>query len=160
MPRSTPGSSGPCHGLDAELKEATHGVYKAALLAYKMADGSPCQSSKDLTFEQASNLLKRMQATFDAQVANLARNEAQAPISDAMNEREPGSDDGDDDTGEVADAGLLQNVREAAVSAFGKKVKDLAPQWLQKNFGVFESASLSKMQAERALQMLLKGETL
>jgi len=133
--------------------------YRAALLAYKKADGQPCTSSKDLTFEQASNLLKRMQGTFDAQATNLAKNEAQAPIAGGMNgEREPGEDD--DDTGEVADAGLLQNVREAAVSVWGKKVKDLAPQWLQREFGVESAAALSKMQAERALQMLLKGETL
>jgi len=133
--------------------------YRAALLAYKDAVGKPCTSSKELTFEQASNLLKRMQGTFDAQVANLAKNEAAAPIAGGMNgEREPGSDD--DDTGEVADAGLLQNVREAATSVWGKKVKDLAPQWLQREFGVDSAAALSKVQAERALQMLLRGDTL
>lgn len=132
--------------------------YRAALLAYKNAKGEPCTSSKELTFEQANNLLKRMQGTFDGQVANLAKMNGANDLAASVEEREPGSDD--DDTGEVADAGLLQNVREAAVSVFGKKVKDLAPQWLQKNFGVSESAALSKMQAERALQMLLRGDTL
>lgn len=134
--------------------------YKAALLAYKDASGKPCQSSKDLTWEQAQNLLKRMQGTFDAQVANLAKMNGGGHLEAAV--REPGSDDDEpsNDNGEPADAGLLQNVREAAVSAFGKKVKDLAPQWLQKNFGVSESAALSKVEATRALQMLLSGDTL
>lgn len=135
--------------------------YKAALLAYKDADGKPCTSSKDLTWEQAQNLLKRMQGTFDAQVENLRKMNGTGALEEAAG-REPGSDDDEpsNDNGEVADAGLLQNVREAAVSAWGKKVKDLAPQWLMKNFGVEAAAALSKMQAEKALQMLLKGETL
>jgi len=133
--------------------------YRLALAAYKKADGGKAESSKDLTYEQASNLIKRMQGMIDRQAANAQNMEAQAPIAGAMNgDREPGSDD--DDTGEVADAGLLQNVREAAVSVWGKKVKDLAPQWLQREFGVESAAALSKMQAERALQMLLGGNTL
>jgi len=133
--------------------------YRAALLAYKSADGKPCTSSKELTYEQANNLLRRMQGTFDAQVANLARNEAKAPIADGMNgEREPGSDD--DDTGEAPDPGMLQDVRDAATTRWGKKVKDLAPQWLQKEFGVESAAALTKTQAERALQLLLSGDTL
>jgi hypothetical protein len=113
-----------------------------------------------LTYEQAQNFIKRMQGMIDRQAETLKNNEAQAPIAGAMNDndREPGSDD--DDTGEVANPGTLQNVREAAVSVWGKKTKDLAPQWLLKNFNVATSESLSQVQAERALQMLLKGETL
>lgn len=134
--------------------------YRAALLAYKDADGKPCQSSKDLTFEQASNLIKRMQATFDGQAMNAKRMEDQAPIAGAMNDndREPGADDGD--PGEPLEAGQLADLRQAAIDKWGKKVKDLAPQWLQKEFGVSEAAALSKVEATRALQMLLSGNVL
>ena len=134
--------------------------YRTGLAAYKDSQGRPCTTSTMLTYEQAGNFIKRMQGMIDRQAETLKNNESQAPIAGAMNDndREPGSDD--DDTGEVADPGTLQNVREAAVAAWGKKVKDLAPQWLLKNFNVATSESLSQVQAERALQMLLKGETL
>lgn len=135
--------------------------YRAALLAYKDHEGKPVTTSKALTFEQAGNLIRRMQATFDQQVENLRRNEEANPISGAMNdnaEREPGADD--DDPGEACDPAQLADVRQAAVDRWGKKVKDLAPQWLLKEFGVAEAASLSKVQAARALQMLLSGDTL
>lgn len=135
--------------------------YRLALSAYKDAKGEKVQSSKDLTYEQASNLIKRMQGMIDRQADNAKRMEDQAPIAGAMNgnnEREPGADD--DDTGEACDAGQLQNVREAAKSRWGKKAPDLAPQWLQKEFGVSETAALTKMQAERALQLLLSGDVL
>lgn len=134
--------------------------YRLALSAYKNAKNEPCVSSKDLTYEQASNLIKRMQGMIDRQAETAKAMEEKSPIADAMNEREPGSDDGDEDTGEAADPGQLADVRSAAVDKWGKKTKDLAPQWLQKEFGVSEAAALSKMQAKRALQMLLSGDTL
>jgi len=134
--------------------------YRAGLMAYKNAEGKPCTSSKELTFEQASNFLRRMQATFDAQVANLTKMNGEGHLEAAT--REPGSDDDDpaNDNGEPADPGQLADVRAAAVDKWGKRTKDLAPQWLQKEFGVSEAAALSKVQAARALQMLLAGETL
>lgn len=136
--------------------------YKMGLAAYKNAKGEPVQSSKDLTYEQASNFIKRMQGMIDRQAETAKAMEAKAPISGAMNEREPGSDDDDpaNDNGEPADPGQLADVRQAATDRWGKKVKDLAPQWLQKEFGVDSAAALSKVQATRALQLLLSGETL
>lgn len=138
--------------------------YRKALAGYRKADGTRCTSSKDLTAEQAANLLKRMQDMFQRQAEKARKMEAESPIADSMapsngnGHREPGSDD--DDTGEACDPGQLQNVREAAKSRWGKKAPDLAPQWLAKEFGVSETAALTKMQAERALQMLLSGQTL
>ncbi len=131
--------------------------YRAALMAYKDRFGKPVTTSTDLTFEQAANLLTRMQGMIDRQAETLAKQEATAPILSVV-EREPGSDD--DDPGEACDPGMLADVRAAAVTRWGKKVKDLAPQWLSKEFGVYEAASLSKVQATRALQLLLSGETL
>ncbi len=131
--------------------------YRAALMAYKDRFGKPVTTSTDLTFEQAANLLARMQGMIDRQAETLAKQEAAAPILSVV-EREPGSDD--DDPGEACDPGMLADVRAAAVTRWGKKVKDLAPQWLSKEFGVYEAASLSKVQATRALQLLLSGETL
>ena len=133
--------------------------YRAALLAYKDKFGKPVKTSTDLTFDQAKNLIQRMQGMIDRQAETLKNQEAGNPISTAMNgDREPGSDD--DDTGEAADPALLEDVRQAAIDKWGKRTKDLAPQWLQKEFGVDNSAALSKMQATRALQLLLTGETL
>jgi hypothetical protein len=131
--------------------------YRAALMAYKDANGKPVTTSMHLTFEQAKNLLTRMQGMIDRQAETLAKMDASDNLRVVVGEREPGSDD---DDGEAADAGLLEDVRQAAVDRWGKKVKDLAPQWLQKEFGVDSSAALTKNQASRALQLLLAGETL
>lgn len=44
-----------------------HG-YSVALRAYKKHDGSPCASSKELTYDQAANLIRRMQGKVDLNV--------------------------------------------------------------------------------------------
>lgn len=137
--------------------------YKLALSAYKNAKGEKCESSKDLTFEQASNLIKRMQGMIDRQAETAKAMEASTPIAGAMNgEREPGSDDGEpsNDNGEPADPGQIEDLRAAAKTRWGTKVKDLAPQWLAKEFGVDTVTALSKVEASRALQILLSGDTL
>lgn len=133
--------------------------YKAALLAYKDRFGKPVTTSTDLTFDQAANLITRMQGMVDRQAEALKKQEAQAPIAGAMNDnsREPGEDD---DDGEAPDPGLLQDVRDAAKTHWGKKVGDLAPQWLQNEFGVSETGELTKQQARRALERLLSGNVL
>ena len=132
--------------------------YRAALMAYKDASGKPIVSSTDLTFEQAKNLLTRMQGMIDRQAETLAKAEAAAPIND--NAREPGSDDGDEDTGEAPEPELIANLREAAKSHWGKKTGDLAPQWLEMEYGVKTAAELTKYQATHALQRLLSGNVL
>jgi hypothetical protein len=133
--------------------------YRAALLAYKDAKGNACTSSKELTYDQAANLIKRMQGAVDAQTATLTKMNGDGHLQAAVAEREPGSDDGED-PGEAADPGQLADVRSAAVDKWGKRTKDLAPQWLLKEFGVSEAAALSKVQASKALQMLLSGDVL
>lgn len=130
--------------------------YMAALRAYKNAAGEPVTTSKDLTWDQAANLIMRMEGMVNRQADNLKRAEGDAPIADSMN-REP---DSDDDDGEAPDPGLLQDVREAAKTRWGKKVADLAPQWLQREFGVPDTGALTKHQATRALQILLSGDVL
>lgn len=134
--------------------------YKLALTAYKNAAGVKCESSKDLTYEQATNLIKRMQGMVDRQAETLAKAEADGHLAASV--REPGDDDEPftSETGEPADPGQLADVRAAAETRWGKKVKDLAPQWLQREFGVDSTAALSKWQASQALQMLLSGDTL
>lgn len=50
-------------------------MYSKALRAYKKADGSAATSSKDLTFEQAKNLIARMQGLSDRKAAAYSRME-------------------------------------------------------------------------------------
>jgi hypothetical protein len=47
-------------GWDGDHSHPEH-LYTVALRGYKTADGNPIITAKDLTFEQASNLIKRMQ---------------------------------------------------------------------------------------------------
>lgn len=123
--------------------------YKAALLAYKDADGKPCESSTKLTFDQAKNLLVRMQGMLDRQA------ETHAKMEETI--REPGSDDETDD-GEAPDPGLLEDVRSAAIDLWGKKTEEEGPRWLQEHFGVSKTGALTKLQATKALQMLLANQ--
>lgn len=138
--------------------ESSHGghPYKAALLAYKDAKGEPVTTSKDLTFDQAANLIQRMEGMVSRQQETARKMEQAAPIGDNA-DREPGADD---DDGEAPDPGLLQNVREACTSHWGKKAKDLAPQWLEMEYGVKSTGELTKYQATNALQRLLSGSVL
>ena len=133
--------------------------YKLGLAGYKDAKGQPVLTSTMLTYEQAVNFIKRMQGLIDRQAETLAKAEAGGHMEAAT--REPGSDDDvANDNGEPCDPGMLEEVREAAKKRWGKKTPDLAPQWLQKEFGVESTAALSKWQASQALQMLLSGDTL
>ena len=52
-------------------------MYSKALRAYKKADGTPAASSKDLTFEQAKNLIVRMQGLADRKAQAYARMESE-----------------------------------------------------------------------------------
>ncbi len=130
--------------------------YRAALLAYKDKFGKPVTTSKDLTSDQANNLLMRMQGMIDRQTKNAAN--GAGAVSEAMNGngREPGSDDGDD--GEAPDPGLLEDVRAAALDLWGKNVEDQGPPWLLQHFGVKTTGALSKLQAKKALQLLLAAQ--
>lgn len=133
--------------------------YRLGLSAYKNAKGEPCESSKDLTYEQAANFVKRMQGLIDRQHETAAKMNGEGHLEAAV--REPGSDDDvANDNGEAADPGMLEDVREAAKKRWGKKAPDLCPQWLQKEFGVDSTAALTKWQSSQALQMLLSGDTL
>lgn len=124
--------------------------YRAALLAYKDANGKPVTTSKDLTFEQAKNLLVRMQGMIDRQTDTAKKMNGEGHLQAAT--REPGEDD---DDGEAPDPGLLEDVRSAALDLWGKHVEDKGPPWLLEHFGVKSTSALSKLQAQKALQMLL-----
>lgn len=62
-------------GWDGDHSHPEH-LYTVALRGYKKADGEPATSAKDLTFEQASNLIKRMQGLSDRKVQAFDRMEA------------------------------------------------------------------------------------
>lgn len=111
--------------------------YRAALRAYKDISGKPCESSKDLTFDQAANLLKRMQGMVDRQ----------AETHQAM--------ESSTDVGEAADEATLEKVREAARDRWGKHAEEECPTWLQEHFGVTKTTHLTRVQSEKALQLLL-----
>lgn len=51
-------------------------LYSVALKGYKKADGTPAASCKDLTFEQAKNLIRRMQGLFERKSQAYLRMEA------------------------------------------------------------------------------------
>lgn len=71
------------HTLRAEMPgwsgDHTHPehMYSKALRAYKKHDGTPALSCKDLTFEQAKNLITRMQGLADRKAQAFARMEAE-----------------------------------------------------------------------------------
>jgi len=111
--------------------------YRAALAAYKDASGKPVQSAKDLTKVQADNLLVRMRGMVERQA------EAHRAMENSI------------DTGETPDDGLLEKVRNAAVERWGKHTEEEGPRWLQEHFGVTKTTQLTKVQAEKAFQLLL-----
>lgn len=51
-------------------------MYSKALHGYKKADGTPAGSCKDLTFDQAANMIARMQGLADRKAQTFARMEA------------------------------------------------------------------------------------
>lgn len=61
-------------------------MYARALRAYKKADGAPATSSKDLTFEQAKNLIARMQGLADRKARTYQKMEANTvfPVGDTL----------------------------------------------------------------------------
>lgn len=126
--------------------------YRAALMAYKDANGKPVTTSTHLTFEQAKNLLTRMQGMIDRQAKNAEG--VLAGVAASVGEREPGSDD-DADDGEAPPERLLEDVRSAAMDRWGKHTETEGPSWLKEHFGVERTGQLTRLQAEKALQLLL-----
>lgn len=62
-------------GWDGDHSHPAH-LYSVALHGYKMPDGTACTSAKQLTFDQAKNLLLRMQGLADRKAAAYARMDA------------------------------------------------------------------------------------
>jgi hypothetical protein len=118
--------------------------YRAALLAYKNAEGKSVTTSTDLTFDQAANLLKRMQGMIDRQAENAKKMNGSGNLQAAAN-----------DDGEAPDPGLLDQVREAASERWGKGTEIEGPMWLFQHFGVKSTSALTQLQASKALQLLL-----
>lgn len=63
------------HTLKSKIGGMTDDQYRKGLAAYKKADGSPCTSSKELTEQQANNLITRFRAAIDRQEKNLRERE-------------------------------------------------------------------------------------
>lgn len=61
------------HTLKSKIGGMTDDLYRKGLAGYAKADGKPCASSKELTEQQANNLIVRLRARVDRQEANAAR---------------------------------------------------------------------------------------
>lgn len=110
------------------------------LAAYKKHDGVRCEKPADLTFDQASNLLKRMTAHAGRQASRMERNDAEVAAN----------------LGAVVGNGKPEATLEGALMKTFRFPDDERA-WVRDLFGKESAADLDTKDSEAALRLLLAG---
>ena len=130
--------------------------YHTQLAAFKMVDGRPCASSKELSPEQISNLIGRYEKKINEQGMRAAN---EPDLGAVIPIREPGSDD---DHGtfvleEKPTPDELADLETAAGDRWGDSFKDVFPEWLKGAFDYDTVFELSKQETADATAMIRSG---
>jgi phage recombination protein Bet len=123
------------HVLKAKIGGLTEDGYRKQLAAFKDEDGKPCQSSKDLSQGQISNLLDRYQAQIDRQ----AKAHGDMEASDNL----------------VAVVPPAPTLGALIDQHFEFNDQEQLEDWLHGLWGVRHVQELDKAQAETALSLLM-----
>lgn len=142
-PPINPGQAERIHALQKQfLDEQTYRL--TWLGSYKKHDGSKCETSKDLTFDQATNLIKRMtsQAAKREQRAEAAMSE----LAPSLASQPP-----------APRAQTPRNLEDELTRTF--QFAEDERNWLHSYFGVELAKELDRVQSETAIQLLLTWGT-
>jgi hypothetical protein len=122
-------------GWAGDHSHPEHG-YSVALRAYKKHDGTACSSSKHLTYNQATNLIRRMQGKVDL---NETRVERELSITPLVPTKDP---------------------PEAAIAIAGAlKTRDMDAAELCSIFGVDDITEIAAEDADKALALVFAWGT-